>query len=411
MVVFCLLVFLEGRAYSQSQPSGVVLNQGGISTILPPFDTTGWVLTRSSGISTHMGDDYYSHDWAESCNSEGKRLFAGISGYLWLDPAGDSHLEGYGNTLVIYDPERGFALRYAHMQEFAPDLYDGMVVLAGQYVGRVGFTGNVYPSAACSAAGGRGAHLHVTLYQNAWSSESRPVTSVQTSGSATWYSARFAYASHVRLIKSSSSPAVYSLVGGLRYPVTEFVFGNQGWNFDRNKSVFDPLKGNVLSDTQANAYPLSKKFQGARTGALIKTSSDQTVYLAQDEGYKGLPYHIFVCRGFLFSDVQIIPLAQPNFMYGAFVRTAYGCDSETGMALSDFARLPMDDSRFRKLQLGSYGADLNWNNDWELRWLDFTFEGGKKTRVFHATYKTYPLIRYINYLDPQSSVWSPWIRQ
>ena len=174
-----------------SQPPGVVLNPNGTSTTGGYFTSTGWVVTRGPGVETHQGNDYYADDLARGCNATaGQSIYAGISGIVDLNPNGDGQNDYYGNTVVIYDETTGFALRYAHLQEFNPALYNGMPICAGQYLGKVGNTGNT--SGSCSTS--PGAHLHVVLYKNVTSMNTAPIRGIlDLSGPATSYSAPFVY--------------------------------------------------------------------------------------------------------------------------------------------------------------------------------------------------------------------------
>src|SRR5438046_2685458 len=123
------------------QPAGIVLNSDGRSTIGGVFDSTGWGLAQGTGTGNHMGDDYYALDLARACKeTSGQNLYAGISGKVYLRDYGSV---AYGKSLVIYDDASKFALRYGHMKEYAPNLANGVQVDAGQYIGKVGNTGNV----------------------------------------------------------------------------------------------------------------------------------------------------------------------------------------------------------------------------------------------------------------------------
>jgi murein DD-endopeptidase MepM/ murein hydrolase activator NlpD len=194
----------------------------GTSKIFPPFDSKDWTITRTSGTGTHQGDDYFAQDWALDCFSEGKRVYAGISGSLHVNPENDGQQDYYGNTLVIIDYQKGFAQRFAHLESFAPGLRSGDWILAGQFVGRVGATGNVTASEACAGAGGRGAHAHTVLYKNVPNILGRPLVQNTLSGGPSIFAARFAYAAPIPAIKSASSPAVFVRHSGPALRITAF---------------------------------------------------------------------------------------------------------------------------------------------------------------------------------------------
>jgi murein DD-endopeptidase MepM/ murein hydrolase activator NlpD len=402
LFVFCFPVL----GLAQAQPARILLDVNGISRIYPPFDTKGWVLTRGAGDATHQGDDYYAQDWSSGCFSQGRRLYAGISGKLFLNPDNDGISDGYGNTLVIADFDSGFALRIAHLQEFSPMLKDHSYVLAGQYLGKVGFSGNVLSSSYCSSIGGRGAHLHIALYKNIREGASRPFTSVYVQGGPSMYAADFSYVSFVPLVKTADDPSVYAIFNQRRYTLTAFSFLSQGWNFDLHKVKFDPVS--IVSKDKLFSFPDARLLWPPRSDALFKADNNDTVFLMQDQRKKGLPYHVFACRKMSFGDVSLIPSWEAG-SYRESNLPALGCKDEVSQSVNDLINYGRSDWRFGKFFLGSYGADPEWDYWWELRWLKFLVSR-TETNVYHATYRSDPSLRYITFMDPQTNTSSGWIR-
>ncbi len=88
-------------------------------------------------------------------------------------------------------------------------------------------------------------------------------------------------------------------------------------------------------------------------------------------------------------------------------------ESSTGRdarAVDDAYARAVRDSRFGSVVVGSFGTNLNWSPDWELRWLDFSFSGGRTVRIYHATYKTDASLRYTIFWDPDTGRWTNWVR-
>jgi hypothetical protein len=400
-------------AAAQSQPPGVVLDTAGVSRIFPPFDSAGWVLTRGTGIGLHRGDDYFAQDWSRSCFSQGEALYAGMSGSLQLNPDRNGQLDSYGNTAVIVDFRTGFAERFAHLESFYPLLRDGDLVLAGQLIGYVGATGNVIASSSCAAQGGQGAHAHVVLYRNVPTATGRPLSRVTATGPASKYAAPFTYATPVPLLRSFSNPTVYAVWNGARSPVTASVFADNGWDFDRNKAVFNPLAGNYKPDAQLAGLPITPWFWPARNWSLVKTESDPTVYLIQDGQRKSLTFDVFNCRQFRFDRVRTLPGNEPlNFqpLSGA-VPVANGCQDEVLQALRDMSRALNLDGRIGAAWPGTYGFNPDWDPNWELRYMDFDFNAGASlVTVFHVTDRSDSANRYIMFWDPTSNQWRGWYR-
>lgn len=61
---------------------------------------------------------------------------------------------GGGITAYVRSGDQRWSYYYAHLQEYAPGLYEGMAIKRGQMLGRVGFTGNANPA---------GPHLHFAI--------------------------------------------------------------------------------------------------------------------------------------------------------------------------------------------------------------------------------------------------------
>jgi murein DD-endopeptidase MepM/ murein hydrolase activator NlpD len=408
-----MVLALAAEAGAQSQPSAVILNPNGVSRIFPPFDSGGWVLTRGNGADTHQGDDYFAQDWSHGCFSQGEPLYAGISGSLHLNKDRDGKLDAYGNTALIVDFRTGFAQRFAHLESFFPLLSDGDLILAGQLIGYVGSTGNAVASSECAAQGGRGAHAHIALYKNAPTVTGRPLSSVVATGSATSFAAQFTYATQVPLLRSVSDPTVYAILNGWRWPVTASVFANNGWDFDRGKTIFNPIAGNYRPDAELAGLPVTPWFWPTRNWSLVKTESDPTVYLLQDGQRKGLTNNVFSCRQFRLDRIKTLPGNEPlNFepVYSR-VPAASGCQDEVLQATRDMAGLLNLDRRIGPAWLGTYGFDPNWDPNWELRYMDFDFNSGSTLiTIFHATDRNDSANRYATFWDPLSHEWKGWYR-
>lgn len=192
--------YLRGTVHAQGggQPAGIVLNPGGRSTIGGLFDSTDWRLAKGAGTGNHMGDDYYSLDLARDCGTtSGQNLYAGISGKVYLRDYGSA---AYGKSLVIYDDASKFALKYGHLKEYAPNMANGVRVDAGEYVGKVGNTGNVSSSTCTVETPGidpindPGAHVHLALYKNVQNATDGPLgATTSNTGPATTHAAEYGY--------------------------------------------------------------------------------------------------------------------------------------------------------------------------------------------------------------------------
>ena len=80
-------------------------------------------------------------------------------------------------------------------------------------------------------------------------------------------------------------------------------------------------------------------------------------------------------------------------------------------AKTDIMQRALTDSRFFPL-VGSnaFGADVNWDPNFELRWIDVAFVGGRTVRMYHATRKADTSDRSTIFFDPDQGNWASWVR-
>ncbi|MEE9319466.1 MAG: heparin lyase I family protein [Granulosicoccus sp.] len=91
--------------------------------------------------------------------------------------------------------------------------------------------------------------------------------------------------------------------------------------------------------------------------------------------------------------------------------TATDNDNETDIEQNaDFEQGAALDARFGSAIVNSYGEDFEWDSGWELRWLDFNFSENKVVRLFHATNRQDPSIRYTIFNDPETGEWVGWTK-
>ena len=85
--------------------------------------------------------------------AEGTPVLAATNGTvekLFFSPGGG------GITAYVRSPDQHWSYYYAHLQGYAPGLAEGQQVKQGQFIGRVGHTGN---------ASAEGPHLHFAINQ------------------------------------------------------------------------------------------------------------------------------------------------------------------------------------------------------------------------------------------------------
>jgi N-acetylmuramoyl-L-alanine amidase len=80
------------------------------------------------------------------------------------------------------------------------------------------------------------------------------------------------------------------------------------------------------------------------------------------------------------------------------------------IARRDLVQRAAYDPRFGPAIEGSFGADLNWDPAWELRWIDVSLAAGGSGRLFHVTSRANKTITYIGFWDPETRRWIGWDR-
>ena len=136
----------------QAQPpvtlaEGIVVGPAGLAVpvqgVKPNELTDTYTQARAGGARTHDALDIMA--------PEGTPVLAAADGIvekLFLSRGGG------GITVYVRSPDRRWTYYYAHLQGYAPGLAEGQQVKRGQFLGRVGHTGNANPA---------GPHLHFAI--------------------------------------------------------------------------------------------------------------------------------------------------------------------------------------------------------------------------------------------------------
>lgn len=101
-----------------------------------------WGVPRDGGRRRHRGIDIFA--------PRGRELVAVADGYISF--IGE---QGKGGNVVWLRTPSGYAFYYAHLERWAPGIYEGMQVRAGDLLGYVGTTGNAKRTAP---------HLHFSVH-------------------------------------------------------------------------------------------------------------------------------------------------------------------------------------------------------------------------------------------------------
>ena len=77
-------------------------------------------------------------------------------------------------------------------------------------------------------------------------------------------------------------------------------------------------------------------------------------------------------------------------------------------AQTDIQTRATKDARFVSMRPESFKKNLAWDANWELRWQDFTFSGGRLVTIWHATHRTVSSNRWVLFWDPDTNSWNGW---
>jgi hypothetical protein len=104
------------------------------------------------------------------------------------------------------------------------------------------------------------------------------------------------------------------------------------------------------------------------------------------------------------------PACRPSWMTSCFFSGGSSVDPDQ-QARQDMNNRAARDSRFGSPQNGTFGSNLNWSPDWELRWMNFAFSARYSSTIvtmFHARSKQNASIRYVGFWDPDANTWRGW---
>ena len=130
----------------------VLLAAGATSSVLemsPPIRGLSLKDLRDMFAEVHNGHPHEAIDIAEPRGTPVLAVVSGTVRKLFLSKPG-------GNTIYQFDATDVYCYYYAHLDEYAKGLHEGMRVERGDVIGFVGSTGNADP---------RAPHLHFAIFE------------------------------------------------------------------------------------------------------------------------------------------------------------------------------------------------------------------------------------------------------
>ncbi|MBI4049750.1 MAG: S8 family serine peptidase [Candidatus Doudnabacteria bacterium] len=105
------------------------------------------------------------------------------------------------------------------------------------------------------------------------------------------------------MVLITGNPTVYVMHRDVRRPVTYFVFTQRKLSFAKVVKVTGDEFSHIPS--AGDSYWLAPV-----DGTLVKSSSDSTVYVIENETKRALSYAAFIARGYKFSNIKVLPQAE-----------------------------------------------------------------------------------------------------
>lgn len=130
----------------------ILLAVGATSSILemaPPIRGLSLVNLRDTFAEVHSGRPHEAIDIMEPRGTPVRAVVSGTVGKLFLSKPG-------GNTIYQFDEMEVYCYYYAHLDQYAKGLREGLRVERGDVIGFVGSTGNADPS---------NPHLHFAIFE------------------------------------------------------------------------------------------------------------------------------------------------------------------------------------------------------------------------------------------------------
>ncbi len=285
-----------------------------------------------------------------------------------------------GTTEAVYSV-------YAHLNRFAPGLYLGKPVKKNDLIGYSGGTG-------AWAGRSTGNHLHFQLNRRTQNS-----VGPSSSGSATiavpWFPSlgdldqrdgddrvdQYAY-NPIRFIQNVGGIAPsLNRVGPTVVPVGAAA----SLTLDGNN--FDAQGARVVVVTPSGAF--------VGYAAVVTRSASEI--LAQVVLNNSGDYLVGVRN----SDGRV----------SSYVRVTVGNGAPTDLddqARQDMMRRASQDARFGGPDMSTFGKNLDWTSDFEIRWMSFAVSGGRFTWFNQAIDKATHSNRYVCFRDPDTGNWTNW---
>lgn len=255
LVVFTIILLsISLKGYSQED---FELSNTGLSHLMWPFAnsssynqpydsyngvTKSWHLT-SEIRDGHDAGDCFAQDWNWFLNGGNadlsRHLYAAMDGEVIhitdIHPddfncyLSECNGEYYGNQVIIKSSIGDFAMRYAHMIDINPELYVGLKIPAGFFLGDLGNTGN-----------SSSAHLHVALYKGVTGSVETTLSNGGYLGNKN-NAARFVF-----------DATKLACIDEVEVNDRVELFGRGESNYNPNLKVPFKVQGGILFDTRSN---------------------------------------------------------------------------------------------------------------------------------------------------------------
>ena len=111
------------------------------------------------------------------------------------------------------------------------------------------------------------------------------------------------------------------------------------------------------------------------------------------------------------SGDYLVGVRNPDGRGSSYARVTKGNGAATDIddqARQDMIRRASQDARFGGPDMSTFGKNLDWTSDFEIRWMSFAVSGGRFTWFNQAIDKATHSRRYVCFRDPDTGSWTNW---